>query len=346
MNIDDLYRLLRSAHVQAQGIVDTIHDPLVVLDSNLCVQSASRSFYETFHVDRFETIGKPFHELGNGQWDIPDLRRLLTEVIPRATAIINYEVAHDFPGLGPRTMLLTARTLSHPDNAGYTMLVSIVDATDRVRRETMKDMLFGEMRHRVKNLFSAAQAIARLSETEGRTAQEFREDFLDRFRALAEAHETVFSGKSETGLRRLVEKILAPYAAPHTVVIENSEDEILGPNVLLSLSLALHELATNAAKYGALSASGGQVRVNWQRDKAGRDLRIRWVETGGPPVSPPSAQGYGTQLIESAIEYSLGGSVEQNFAPEGLVADLIVPLPAALPESDLDDAKDHSDCRR
>jgi hypothetical protein len=96
MNMEDLYRLLRTGHVQAQGIVDTVADPLLVLDESLCVHSASRSFFETFKVDRDETIGKHIYDLGDGQWDIPELRRLLVEVIPKATAVINYEVEHDF----------------------------------------------------------------------------------------------------------------------------------------------------------------------------------------------------------------------------------------------------------
>jgi len=97
MNRDDLYRLLRVSHAQAQGIVDTIANPLLVLDAGLIVQAANRSFFKTFGVDREETIGRPVYELGEGQWDIPELRRLLEEVIPKSAAIINYHVEHDFP---------------------------------------------------------------------------------------------------------------------------------------------------------------------------------------------------------------------------------------------------------
>src|SRR3712207_4547617 len=131
MNVEDLYRLLRTSHIQAQGIVDTVADPMLVLDESLRVLSASRSFIETFKVDRYETVGQLVYELGNGQWDIPELRLLLSQVLPKSTAVINYEVEHDFPGLGRRTMLLTARTLFHPDNASHSLLLSIVDATDR-----------------------------------------------------------------------------------------------------------------------------------------------------------------------------------------------------------------------
>ena len=95
-----------------KGIVDTVADPMLVLDGSLCVRSASRAFFETFKVDRYEIIGQHIYELGNGQWDIPELRVLLLDVIPKSTAVVNYKVEHDFPGLGRRTMLLTARTLS------------------------------------------------------------------------------------------------------------------------------------------------------------------------------------------------------------------------------------------
>src|SRR3546814_4830791 len=126
MTMDDLYRLLRTGHVQAHGIFDTGADSLLVLDESLCVQSASLSFFEAFKVERDETIGRRLYELGNGQWDIPELRRLLLEVIPKTTAVINYEVEHDFSGLGRRTMLVTARTLHHPDSGGRSMLLTIV----------------------------------------------------------------------------------------------------------------------------------------------------------------------------------------------------------------------------
>src|SRR5689334_17215019 len=92
VNTEDLYRLLRNGHVQAQGIVDTVAEPLLVLDASLCVQSASRSFFEAFEVDRYETIGKYIYDLGNGQWDIPALRLLLMDVIPNASAVVDYRV--------------------------------------------------------------------------------------------------------------------------------------------------------------------------------------------------------------------------------------------------------------
>ena len=112
MTLEDLYRLLRSGHVQAQGIVDTIRAPLVVLDEALIVVNTNPAFLETFQVTRDETVGECFLNLGNGQWSNPELEILLREVIPKASAILDYEIVHTFPKIGRRTMLVSARFAS------------------------------------------------------------------------------------------------------------------------------------------------------------------------------------------------------------------------------------------
>jgi hypothetical protein len=200
MSTDDLYRLLRTSHAQAQGIVDTVDDPLLVLNENLRVLNANRSFLEKFKVDRDDTIGRLVYELGNGQWDIPDLRLLLVQVIPKATAIIDYRVEQDFPVLGRRTLLVTARTLFRPDDSSRSLLLSIVDATESVRRDAAKDLLFGELRHRMKNLFAVVQSIARQTTTVGRSADEYRDAFLGRFSALMQAEDSLMEEQQEAAL--------------------------------------------------------------------------------------------------------------------------------------------------
>ncbi|MBB3974411.1 HWE histidine kinase domain-containing protein [Hansschlegelia beijingensis] len=326
MNVEDLYRILRTSHVQAQGIVDTIPDPLLVLDESLRVQNASRSFFETFRVDRYETIGQQLFTLGNGQWDIPELRSLLQDVIPRSVAVVNFRVEHDFPSLGPRTMLLTARTLFHPDNAGHLLLLSIVDVTDQARRDVAKDMLFGELRHRMKNLLSVAHSMARLTPVEDRSAEEYREAFLGRFAALIAAQDIAFAEDSAGDLKTLTERVLAPFSGEgHGLVIEPGEPVELTPKSLTSLSLVFNELATNAAKYGALSAAGGRVSVSW-RIEDGERLRITWAESGGPAVVSPDRKGYGSELIRTAISYTLHGQLGQEYASDGYRAEIAVPL--------------------
>lgn len=219
-------------------------------------------FFETFKVDRFETIGKYIYDLGDGQWDIPALRVLLMEVIPKSAAAINYEVEHDFPGLGRRTMLVSARTLHHPNNGSHTMLLSIEDATDRLDREATKDMLFGELRHRMKNLLAVAQSIARQTTTEGRSAEEYRYAFLGRFGALVQAQDLAFAEQDETALAAAVERILAPYAPnPEAVAIESGADDVLGPRTVPQLCSTRvgHERGQIWGTFSSRRPSAGQL---------------------------------------------------------------------------------------
>lgn len=327
MNLEDFYRVVRNGHVRAQGIVDTVPAPLLVLDQDLCVETANRAFHEIFNVSQDDTIGKHLYELGNGQWNIPELRRLLEDVIPKSSIVVDYEVEHDFPHLGRRTMLLTAHRLHHPDNIGRTLLLSMVDATERRKHESEKDVLLGELRHRIKNLLALVQAMARQTSVEGRSAQEYRDAFLGRFNALVRAHELAFSENKNLGLREVVERTLEPYAANSpAVVIEPGPQVVLSPKQLQPLSLILHELATNAVKYGALSVASGQIRVKWDLETGGaRHLRLRWQEVGGPPPAPPAAAGFGTRLIQVAAA-ELGGHPDLVYSPVGLNAEIIVPL--------------------
>ncbi len=345
MNIDDLYRQLRLGHVQAQGIVDTISDPLVVLDTRLCVLSANRSFFETFNVDGFETIGKPIYELGKGQWDIPELRKLLVEIIPRATAIIDYEVETEFPDLGRRTMLVTARGLTHAGGP-RSILLTIKDATETIQQDIAKDILYGEMRHRVRNLLTIAEVMARTTSTEGRTADQYRDTFLGRFRALTQAHEIALGEPGGLGLQRVIECILVPYATATSVVIDDSPETDLECASLVTLSLVFHELATNAAKYGALSAPEGRVHVWWEINEAVEELCLHWVESGGPPVAPQVRNGQGSMLIASSVEYTLAGQLKQRYLKEGLQLALTIPISKSSAGREQGHAKDRADSGR
>src|ERR1700730_12119455 len=114
----------------AQAIVDTVAEPLVVLDSDLRVVTASRSFYLTFQVNRQNTQGKLLYDLGEGQWDIADLPTLLEKVLPEHGVVEAYEVDREFPGLGQRTMRLSARTVLHRENSYSTILLTMADVTE------------------------------------------------------------------------------------------------------------------------------------------------------------------------------------------------------------------------
>lgn len=288
MDLDDLYRLLRVSHVQAQGIVDTIRDPLLVLAGDLTVISANPAFYRTFATDRDSTIGRPLYDLGNGQWNIPELRMLLENVIPKSASIMDFEVQAGFPEVGLRTMLISAQRLIHPDNGQRVLLLSMVDATARRQMEAAKDILINELDHRIKNLMSVTQALTRQTAVEGRSAGEYRTALLGRFDALARSLE-VASHKQSSQLRDLAVAVMEPYLeAASAVVIAEGPAVRLSPSQATPLGLVLHELGTNATKYGALSTSSGTVTLDWKvvSDGEGRkkcicDGRNEGAEGGG-----------------------------------------------------------------
>ena len=327
MNLEDIYRLLRSEHVQAQGIVDTVPSPLLVLDQDCCILNASRSFFEAFKVNCDGTIGQSLFKLGNGQWDIPELRLLLKDVVPKSVVVEGYEVEHDFPGLGRRRMILTARKLFHPDNNSTTLLLSMEDATTRLQKEEERELLLGELRHRVKNLLGVVLALARQTEAAGRTGEEYREAFLGRFEALVQAHALTSAEEGDGDLHGLVSSSLRPYTAdPAMITVAPGPAVTLAPGQVLPLALILHEIATNAIKYGALSAPRGRVEVDWEVDPDERRLRLHWRELGGPAVKPPARRGFGSRLIDFAATRELGGMAELTFAPDGLTATIELPL--------------------
>jgi two-component sensor histidine kinase len=327
MTLEDLYRLLRSGHVQTQGIVDTLREPLVVLDQGFCVLSCNPAFYETFKVERDAVVGQNFFDLGNGQWNIPTLRQLLALVVPKSTAVVDYEINHEFPFIGRRTMLISARRLVHPDNNSTSMLVVFEDVTDNRRVEVEKDILLAETRHRMKNLLAVVRALASQTQIEDRSAKEYRDAFLGRFEAVLNAQDLSFSGVTGADLAVLVTKALGPTGASRVRVEAGPAVQLAGGQVL-PVSMILHELMTNALKYGALSIPQGVVHVSWRTVAQGdqNTLRLDWREEHGPPVTPPGRSGFGTRLIEFSAGSDLGGGAELCFESGGFQARISVPL--------------------
>ncbi|MCW8088258.1 HWE histidine kinase domain-containing protein [Sabulicella glaciei] len=328
MTLEDLYRMLRSGHVQAKGVVDNLDLPLVVLDQDLRVTAANPAFLDAFGVERDDTIGQRLFALGDGQWDIPELRLLLADVVPKAAAVIDYKVTHDFPGIGRRTMLVGARRMAPPGGHGRDMLVTFEDVTERGRLEAEKDVLLAETHHRMRNLLAVVRALAVQTRAAGRTGEEYRDALLDRLEALARAQDASLAGGTAADLADVVRSALEPIGAERAR-IEPGPAVQLATAQVMPLGLILHELVTNALKHGALSVPGGAVRVNWRvtlREDGARRLLLHWREQGGPPVEPPAKRGFGTRLIEFSAGADLGGEAKLCFESEGLHAEISVPL--------------------
>jgi PAS domain S-box-containing protein len=204
-----------------------------------------------------------------------------------------------------------------------------IDVTARKRAEKQQRMLVAELDHRVKNILATVSAVASRIQDASVSAADFAARLSDRIQSMAATHE-LLSRRQWKGIsvRELVRRELAPYAA-------RSNTDLDGPDVMLSpesgqtLSMALHELTTNAAKHGALSTDDGRVSVRWSRARnpdAGACVRIQWRETGGPAVHPPQTSSYGTEVICHLVPYELDGTVELVFAPEGVRCDIQFPL--------------------
>lgn len=203
-------------------------------------------------------------------------------------------------------------------------------AIERKHSEAQRDLLVAELSHRVKNTLSTVISIAQQSFARSASADDARSSFQARIRALAQTHgrlaEANWAGVS---LETLILDVLAPYENDGNLTVVGPAVS-LDPRTALTLGMAIHELATNAAKYGALSVKGGSVRVTWGID-ADRRLRLKWSEAGGPKTAPPTRTGFGRLLLERALASDLKGEVTMDFAESGLDCAIALPLADAAP---------------
>ncbi len=202
-----------------------------------------------------------------------------------------------------------------------------VDITERKEAEVRQLLLSREVDHRARNALAVMHSIVRLTRAD--SMEEYLAAVEGRISALSRAH-TLLSESRWVGadLVRLIDEEMAPYRADQMRVTMLGERISLDPSTAQTLALAIHELATNAAKYGALSAAGGSVTVNWRLD--GGALALSWTERGGPPAGEPGRSGFGTRLIRASIEDQLGGSTDFQWCVDGLRCVLSVPFGNAL----------------
>jgi two-component sensor histidine kinase len=206
-----------------------------------------------------------------------------------------------------------------------------LDITERRRGEEQRKLLVNELNHRVKNTLAIVQSIASQTMRGAKDLREANSAIAGRLGSLARAHDMLtVSNWGGADLRTLVAASVTPQAGIERFVL-TGPDVWLPAEMSLSLALALHELATNAIKYGALSAAGGQVAVSWTvTNSAERHLRVEWREAGGPATELPQRQGFGMRLLSKVLESVPGGKVDIQFKEAGLVCVLEVDLgPAA-----------------
>jgi two-component sensor histidine kinase len=199
------------------------------------------------------------------------------------------------------------------------------DITERKRGDAQIVTLAREAEHRTKNILATVQATVHLSHSN--SSDDLKTLIEGRIKALANVH-TLFVQSRWTGaeLHALVTQELLPYRADReTRVRINGPDVMLEPNTAQMIAIALHELATNAAKYGSLSTADGDVEIAWSGTADGR-LRLRWTESGGSPITPPTHRGFGTRVMEKIIGEQRGGQVRFDWRAQGLTCEIALPL--------------------
>ncbi len=217
--------------------------------------------------------------------------------------------------------LLSAGPLIDDHRANVGSIVTLTDMTERKRAEEQQTMLVAELNHRVKNILAIVQSVASQTVRSSSTLENFSDAFAGRLRALAIAHDILTQTRwIGVGLNELLVAVLAPYRTP-----EDPRISIVGPAVLLParavvpLSMVLHEMATNAAKYGALSTRRGCIDISWEvSGDIEKSVELTWREQGGPVVKAGASGGFGTKLIDLVIRHDLDGSTHIDFDPAGV----------------------------
>jgi two-component system CheB/CheR fusion protein len=257
-----------------------------------------------------------------GALDSADLAKEIRKVIESQSGLEREVDAGD--GRSYIMRILLYRTVEDEVSG---VVITFTDITERKKTEQHQRLLLAELNHRVKNMLATVQAIATQTIRGSRTLESFADNFKGRLMALAGGHDLLTeSSWRGAHLRDVVQAALRPYLAGNRIEILGAELPVT-PKAALALSVILHELATNAAKYGALLVPSGSIRLDWQIEGAGaeRAVRLRWREAGGPEVAQPGHSGFGLTLIERSVAHELDGEARVDFARDGICCELRLP---------------------
>jgi PAS domain S-box-containing protein len=318
--IEELTKKLRRSESELNTVISSTPFMLTRCSRDLRYRFVSRAYAEMLGRRPEDIAGLPIQALmGEEGFNaiMPHVRKVLEG------QQVEYESEIHFADVGKR--FLRVVYVPERDEAGQVQgwIASILDVTERKRAEETERMLVREVEHRSNNLLAVIQAIAHRSLTGTMPVHEAKAAFEGRLQALARANSQL-TKSSMTGLAMadLVRLELEPFAARTAV---NGEEVRLGPQLVQSFALVLHELATNAVKHGALSRSSGEVQISWRVVESGgeRILEFAWQERGGPPAVSPRRNGFGTSLLKATFPES-----RLDYTPDGLICRIIAPAGA------------------
>jgi len=308
------------------AIIASSDDAIISVDLDLKIRSWNRGAVKLYGYSAEEAIGRPAliilpPELVTEENVIIDSIKAGGHVEPHETRRIHKDGSE---------VHVSLRVSPIYDENGYVVGASKIarDISERKEAERLQNLLIGELTHRVKNVLATVNAVVR--QTLGPAAPNSQESVLQaRLEALSKAYDLLtISNWESASLHDIVRKAMSPY--PQDSVQVEGDEVFVNARAVLPLSLVLHELGTNAAKYGALSTDRGQVALRWSiassSDPAGAVLNLRWEERGGPSVTVPSRQGFGSRLIKAVTTSELGGDVVADYAHTGLICDFEMAL--------------------
>jgi PAS domain S-box-containing protein len=317
---------LRAQEERSRAILNSVISFVTLLTPDGIVLEINESALATANLTASDVVGKHFWDTYWWSHDADEREELRRSV---AKAANGERVLHDATVrvAGDGRMVVANMLAPVVDEQGNVIHVvaSGFDISDRKRAEQHREMLVKELSHRVKNSLATVQTIASHTLREAADLESFREAFVGRLMAISKCHDLLIdTTRRDADISQLVRDQVLPYARVGLdgQVKMSGPPLIMGPEAAHTFGLILHELATNAAKYGALSTEQGRLDISWKRgpDPSVPEAILTWVETGGPPVQPPARRGFGSVLIEQSLSHALGGQAKIEYRPEGLWA--------------------------
>ena len=326
--------------VDPRDLVETVREGLLVLDSDLTIRFANRSFRDTFAVAPEDALGRKLCDLGNGEWDIPELRVALETVVSDGKSIEAFEVDRFFPSIGRRVMVLNARKVYQPGNKVQQILLAIEDITERVRLEREHTiagerivMLLQELTHRVKNSLQIIAAMVSIEARshksgEGKAALErvsHRINALGHLYSKLSQADTIEAVDAATYLDELCHDLIASVneEGDTSIVLKTDIDNALLPtDRAIPIGLIVNELVTNAVKYAFPRDTKGTVLVTLKR--APGELRLTVADDGQGTDPRRADSGLGGRLVERFAQ-QLGGQLKRESNSRGTTVYLILP---------------------
>lgn len=329
-------RELQSAETRLRRTLDGLVPLVFMTDPGGRVVSANRAALDAIGQDENGVKGLPIDNLPLWENDAAN-RDALHVAIARASSgeerrldVLSpeSETGHSVYDVAVRPVAAENGTISH-------LVVSALDVTERVEAAETERLLMRELDHRMKNTLQVVQGVVRRTAHSHKSVNAFETALLGRITTMARAHDLLAQERwLGADLRTVVLQEIQPFEQGHSVVVAGNPIRI-NPKGALAFALAIHELGTNALKYGALSVADGRLDISWsfEGERADRRLVFHWCESQGPVVTSPERRGFGSLLLERSITYDLGGRTELEFAPSGVACRIEIPWEKIRPMS-------------